>query len=232
MKTLTAAAVVALTAGLAAAATHTSTIQIDRGRATVSNFTGAGPLAVNLNMATDTLTPASGTYSLDIPAAGTVWQVFASGSIDIDFDGDNVFETSLVVDNVLVDSSWTSPGFFTSWTGSYILPIADFEFDTTPYGGSGSILFTGVSATITGVDLDNPAASGALGDNAYVDLTIDAATGLDEVKMLLTAADMLGNGDGILNFRFNTDMAFTLVPAPGAAGVLAFGGLVAARRRR
>ncbi len=232
MKSVISAAAIALTAGFAAAATHTSTIQIDHGRATVSNFTGPGPLSVNLNMATDTLTPASGTYSLDIPAAGTVWQVFANGSIDVDFDGDDVFETSLSVDNVLVDSSWTSPGFFTSWTGMYVLPIADFSFDTTPYGGSGSILFTGVSATVTGVDLDNTAAAGALGANAYADLSIDAATGLDEVKTLLTAADMLGNGDGILNFRFNSNLAFTLVPAPGAASVLALGGLLATRRRR
>ncbi|HHN79161.1 MAG TPA: hypothetical protein ENK11_10895, partial [Phycisphaerales bacterium] len=106
MKSVISVSAIVLTAGLATAATHTSTIQIDRGRATVSNFTGPGPLAVNLNMATDTLTPASGTYSLDIPAAGTVWQVYATGSIDVDFDGDNVFETSLTVDNVLVDSSW------------------------------------------------------------------------------------------------------------------------------
>ena len=149
-----------------------------------------------------------GTYDMNIPPAGTTWDVLVSGSIEVDYDADGTWDLSATVSPPYPAGNFESPGPITSAAGTF------------PY----TFLWEGASYDFSvdyAVDLDGPYPAGPFGPNAFATLTV---TG-DDAGMLMGNEFLTGidDGDGILDGYFRGDVTVTCIPEPAALALLALG---------
>jgi hypothetical protein len=229
MRPTTAAISLALAAGLATAAPHESSFEIHNGRASLLGFSSPSAVAFRLDMAPDTASPATGTYAIHMPDAGTMCEVWINGFFGFDMNGDGESDMGFGFEPVMVDNAFSSPGTGTAWSSPYAVDIGDFEIDLTPFGLATVIGFNDVTLTLLGGDTDNPAPAGELGPGAFMDFELSADIVLDGPAEL-PPPDLFGPG-GLFSMRYNAELGFLLIPTPASLTLLALTGAVAHRRR-
>lgn len=229
MRTITTAAAIAIAAGATTAAPHISSFEIHNGRAALMGIAPPNAIAFRLDMAPDSGEPATGSYVIDMPEAGTECELWIGGFFGMDMNGDGETDMGFGFDPVMVDNTFSSPGFGTAWSTPYDIGIGDFELDLTPFGFGTILTFNDVTLTLLAGDTDNPAPSGDLGENAFLDFQISADIGLggpDE----LPPPDLFGPG-GLFSMRYSAELGFILIPAPSGLALLAAAGAATRRRR-
>lgn len=212
-----------------AMASHVSNFVTTDGDFSITGFSmPASPFPVPTNgPLTISMTGQVGTYDLDIPPAGTSWEVIVNGNTNL-VSGITVLPLPLPPTSLGTFVS-PGPGSLPSWSGSAIVP--DFDY-TSP--------LTFATTTISGVsmnfimDVDNTAyPSGAYGPGASTQITLSGGN-LFVINSDFTAIDNLGGGaNGIFSGTNNGTLTVTLVPEPATLASV-FCGLLAAvpvRRR-
>ncbi len=228
MRTTIITAALVLSAGIASAA-HTSAFYIENGRASLLGFAPPSAVTFRLDMAPDTDNPATGVYSIDMPAAGTMCEVWITGEFGFDMNGDGETDMGFEFDPIMVDNTFESNGFRTAWSVPYAINVGDFEIDLTPFGLGTSVMFNNVTLALLGGDTDNPAPEGELGPDAFMEFGFSADIGI-EGPATMPAADIFEQA-GLFNMRYNAGLGFMLIPTPAAATLLALAAFVPRRRR-
>ncbi|MBL4808771.1 MAG: hypothetical protein JKY43_01770 [Phycisphaerales bacterium] len=210
------------TACTAASASYVSTFDFTGGDFVLSGFAAGGFPTPGPTVGS--LTNITGSYDLDIPVAGTSWDIFVEGSMNFDFDEDGIYETVMAIPYGFVETA-TSTGPATSFTNT--VAVADFDIDT---GLGGIITISGLMATIF-IDVDGPYGSGPMGAGATMNVSLSGGD-IFILNAFIDAADNAGLDDDIMTAGFFGDFTVTLIPAPGALALLGMGGMIATRRRR
>ncbi len=214
------AAALSATCGLASAS-YVSTFDVTGGDFVLSGFAAGGFPAPGPTVGS--LTNITGSYDLNIPTAGTTWDIFVQGSMNFDIDEDGIYETVLNIPYGFVETA-VSTGPATSFTNT--VAIADFDVPTL----MGPVTISGLMATIS-IDVDGPYGAGPMGSGASMNFSLFGGDIL-AFNALIDAADNAGLDDDMITAGFFGDFTVTLVPAPSALGLLGLGSLVATRRRR
>lgn len=231
MNSLATPIMLTLATGLAAAAPHTSTIEINNGRASLVGFSEPNTLLFHLDMASDTPSPATGEYSISMPDAGTPCEVYLDGGFTLDFNSDNIADAQFEFAPIMVDNTFVSDGFRTAWSSPYTVAIDDLELDLSPFGFGFAVALSDISLTLLGGDVDNSAPAGDLGANAFMDFEFRANLSVPGLPTELPAPDLVGP-DGFFSIRYDTHLRFTLIPAPATLVLLPLAAAASTRRRR
>ena len=207
-------------AGLAMAS-HVSTFDITSGDYVLTGFAAGGfPTA---GPTVGTLSNITGTYALDIPPAGTVWDIWVEGNMAFDIDEDGTADFVQSIPSTFVETA-TSTGPATSFTDT--VAVDDFTVDI----GGGPVTISGLMALIT-IDVDGPYPGGSFGAAASMSVSLSGGD-IMLFNSLLDALDNAGLDDDMVTAGFVGDFTVTLVPSPAPMALLGLGGLVAMRRRR
>ena len=225
---LAAPLMIALAVGIAGAAPHFSTLEINRGRAMLAGFSPPSSLFFYLDMATDTPDPASGTYSIDMPPPGSPCEVYIEGGFTFDINSDNTADLELAIDRTMIAAQFDPANFRSAWATPHSIELGDVEFDLAPLGLTFDLALSDVTLTIVAGDIDNDAPAGALGPDAFIVFELSAEIELPGDVVDRVARDLFGQ-DGIFNARYNADLTFHFIPSPMTLALLP---LAAASRRR
>ncbi|MBN8645385.1 MAG: PEP-CTERM sorting domain-containing protein [Candidatus Brocadiae bacterium] len=138
-----------------------------------------------------------------------------------------------LTDGVVATENWNvTPGLYVGWND--ITPTITFNFEQAydfesftlfvdDSNGFGGVSTPGsVDVRVNGVLSNVPLTDGASGAPLSFIIPLNAAT--DTVEITLN--------DGTAQWVFLSEVSFLAVPTPGAAGMLALGGLLGVRRRR
>ncbi len=222
--TICVVAILGLAAGVQA--DYVSTFNVTQADFTLQGFSSGGIPTDGPD--TLDITDVIGTYDLDIPPEGGMWEVFVEGTVELDFDKDGTMDATCVIDPISLGLH-ASSGPQTSWgPGEVLLPEMTFEYDI--YSLTLHDLVLGFE-----VDLDGDYPSGSFGPNAYANFMISNGENgnLGELNLVLTILDNAsGGGDGIMDGWLAAQITVTAVPEPTTVGLLIAGGLALLMRRR
>lgn len=223
-----------LAANGAAQADYDSIFDVEADFSLSGFSTGTGPTTSTPTSGPDDfdLTNVTGTYSLNIPPAGTSWDVYSSGTYWLDFDGDNNVDATGTWNEYL--GNFTSPGpagIDTHWgPGDVDLDVTAIVDGTT---------YTFVWNLAYEVDFDNDATpSGAFGSNACGHYTLSGGDTLGLYALQVANTELTdldnasGGGDGVIDGRMGYTQHITCVPEPATMSLLVLGGIGALLRRR
>lgn len=212
-----------------AQADYVSTFNITQADFTLYGFSSGGPPT---GVPTDgpdyfDVTNVQGTYDLDIPPDGDLWNVSIEGTVGLDLDQDGAADATGNVGPIVL-GEFASPGPGTSW-GPGEIPLPETTFEYPPYSLTLHDLLLGYE-----VNLDGPYPSGSFGPNAFGYFVVSNDTGgnLYDLNLILTALDNgSGGGDGVMDGWLSGQFTVTAVPEPATIVLLAFGALTPRRRR-
>ncbi|MCD4830454.1 MAG: hypothetical protein K8R02_01445 [Anaerohalosphaeraceae bacterium] len=217
---------VVLAISSAAEASYVSVFNIGQADFSLTGFsTGGNPGVATGGPDYLTIDNVTGTYDLDIPPAGGSWDVYASGTVSLDFDKDGIWDSTETLDNEYL-GNFPSPGPSTSWGPTNDIPI------TVTY----DIYVLHFLASYD-VDVDGDYPSGNFGPNAHANFSLSAdpayPADIYVLNTYLTCEDNAsGGGDGIIDGWMTADIAVTCVPEPMTICLLGLGELLVRRKRK
>ena len=207
-----------------AQADYVSTFNVDQADFSLTGFsTGANPGVATGGPDYMTIDNVTGTYDMDIPAAGGSWDVYVSGSVSVDFDKDGTWDDTQTLDNEYL-GNYPSPGPSTSWE-LYDMPL------TVTYD-----IYTLHFLVSYEASVDGGYPSGNFGPNANINLTLSADPAypgdIYVLNTYLTGEDNAsGGGDGVIDGWMTGDLAVTCTPEPATIALLGLGALLLRKRK-